>query len=32
VNGAVGKALDSEDYRNAVAAFNDKREPVFNGR
>jgi enoyl-CoA hydratase/carnithine racemase len=32
VDEAVGRALDSEDYRNAVAAFNDKREPVFKGR
>jgi enoyl-CoA hydratase/carnithine racemase len=32
VDAAVGRALDSEDYRNAVAAFNNKREPVFRGR
>jgi len=32
VNQAVDKALDSEDYRNAVAAFNGKREPVFKCR
>jgi enoyl-CoA hydratase/carnithine racemase len=32
VDTAVAEALDSEDYRNAVAAFNDKREPVFKGK
>ena len=32
VEAAVAHALDSEDYRNAVAAFIAKREPVFSGR
>jgi enoyl-CoA hydratase/carnithine racemase len=32
VDAAVGQALDSEDYRDAVAAFTDKRDPVFKGR
>jgi enoyl-CoA hydratase/carnithine racemase len=31
VDAAVGRALDSADYRNAVAAFAAKRKPVFTG-
>ena len=31
ITAATDAALDSEDYRNAIAAFNAKRAPVFQG-
>ena len=32
INELIGTAIDSEDYKNAVQAFADKRQPKFLGR
>lgn len=32
ISGLINTAIDSEDYKNAVQAFADKRQPKFRGR